>query len=112
MIGESKEDLTAAIANARNATSKIDALLADERIDAIMDGLEQTSGQLPPAVAQARYTLQTVNSNLREEQQDLRILIQNLRTISEGLAQLSSEAQNNPSRILFGEPPPRGRPGG
>ncbi len=107
----SDEDVKAVIANLRSATERVDALLADKRIDAIVQGLADTSEQLPPAAAHARRTLQVLHNLLQEERQDLEVLIQNLRAISENLAALSTDAKDNPSRVLFGNPPPRKKPG-
>ena len=111
VVDDSGEDVQVAINNLRSATQRIDELLADERVDTIVDGLADTSAQLPPAAANARRALQTLSSLLREEQQDIEILVQNLRKVSEDLTALSGDAKKNPARIIFGEPPPRGKPG-
>jgi ABC-type transporter Mla subunit MlaD len=111
LTGESSDDVKAAIANLRRSTERVDALLADKRVDTIVQGLADTSQQLPPAAADVRRTLQGLHSLLREERQDLEVLIQNLRAISENLAALSTDAKTNPSRVLFGNPPPRKQPG-
>jgi ABC-type transporter Mla subunit MlaD len=111
LTNESDEDVKAAIANLRSATERVDALLADERIDTIVQGLADTSEQLPPAAASARRTLQGLRNLLQEERRDIEVVIQNLRAISEAFAALSADARDNPSRVLFGNPPPRKKPG-
>jgi ABC-type transporter Mla subunit MlaD len=105
------DDAGGAVANLRRATERVDALLADKRMDAIVQGLADTSAQLPPAAASARRSLQGLHNLLREEGQDIAVLIQNLRAISEGLAAVSAGAKENPSRVLFGNPPPLKKPG-
>jgi len=111
LTGESGEDVKATITNLRRATERVDAMLADKRVDTIVQGLADASEQLPPAAANVRRTLQALYNLLQEERQDIEVLIQNLRAISENLAALSTDAKNNPSRVLFGNPPPQKKPG-
>jgi paraquat-inducible protein B len=111
VTGASSEDVKAAITDLRSVTARVDALLADKRVDTIVQGLADTSEQLPPAAANARRTLQGLQNLLQEERQNIQILIQSLRTVSENLAAVSSDAKENPARVLFGNPPPRKRPG-
>ena len=111
LTNESAADVKAAVANLRSATERVDVLLADKRVDTIVQGLADTSEQLPPAAASARRALQGLHNLLQEERQDIAVLIKNLRAISEELAALSADAKNNPSRVLFGNPPPLKKPG-
>ena len=111
LIDDSRDDVEVAIGNLRSSTERIDALLADERINTIVQGLSDTSQQLPPAAAYARRSLQILQNILREQQQDIETLTYNLRRISEAFVEISEDAKSNPSRVLFGQPPPRKKPG-
>jgi paraquat-inducible protein B len=45
------------------------------------------------------------------ERQDLALIISNLRKITSDVAAMSDDARENPSRVVFGNPPPRRAPG-
>jgi paraquat-inducible protein B len=96
------------------AAARADKLLADRRIDA---GLEDAAGaaadlreaaeELPETVEQVRTTLQDAAELVARQEDEVQALLRELQSISRNLNRLSEDLNRNPSRLLFGEPPPR-----
>lgn len=106
IMDHSKDDTELAIKSLRGAAGRMENLLNDQRVDTILTRVADTADQLPPTVARLRGAAKTIDDTLREEQQNIRILIENLRLVSDDLTRLTGEARDYPSRILFGDPPP------
>ena len=58
-----------------------------------------------------RATVRRLDNLLASRQRDIEALILGLRRIVENITALSEDAKKNPSRVLFGSPPPRANPG-
>lgn len=115
---ELKSALTDAAAAASGARRIIDEaekplsqMLADlpratESLDRLVKRLDSVSADLPETSAQARQTLQRLNRLLASQQQDIEKTVENLRSISENMKELTDSSVKYPSQVLFGMPPP------
>lgn len=76
-------------------------------MDATAARLNKASEPLPETVARLERTLRRVDRLMTAKNQDLEQTIDNLRQISENVRDLTNEAKRYPSRLAFGDPPPR-----
>jgi paraquat-inducible protein B len=118
VVDDSREPVTKALADLpeiaarlRTTTKRIDAILADPEIDAIVARLSTTAEHAAPAALELRKTLRRLSNLVATQEQDIQATIGALRDVLENVQALSEDAKDNPSRLLFGEPPPRERPG-
>ena len=91
--------------------SELSQMLADlpraaESLDRLVKRLDSVSADLPETSAQARQTLQRLNRLLAGQQQDIEKTVENLRSISENMKELTDSSVKYPSQVLFGLPPP------
>jgi phospholipid/cholesterol/gamma-HCH transport system substrate-binding protein len=77
-----------------------------EKAQVILDNLNRTLSAAAPAATEMGGLLRRVSLIVASQNQDLEAIILNLRHITEQGALLMEDAKNNPSRMLFGEPPP------
>ena len=66
---------------------------------------------MAPAALELRKLLKRLDNLFATQQQDVQAIIRALRDIVENVEMLSEDAKDNPARLLFGEPPPRQKPG-
>jgi phospholipid/cholesterol/gamma-HCH transport system substrate-binding protein len=108
-------DAAAAASGARRiieqAEEPLSQMLADlpraaESLDRLVKRLDSVSADLPETSAQARQTLQRLNRLLAGQQQDIEKTVENLRSISENMKELTDSSVKYPSQVLFGLPPP------
>jgi paraquat-inducible protein B len=118
LVGDSSGDLRASIAEipklmkaARESSEQLERILESEQLRNILAGLESTSGELGPTVAEYRVIGRQVQEFLASESYELRQLIEALRQTAENLEQLSGSAKDNLGQTIFGDPPPRLAPG-
>jgi len=111
------KELEGAAREARMAITEFDRLIQNGQIEGALTDLRQTSRDLrqtgedlPELVVQAARTLRRVDLLLAGREQDVALLIENLRAVSAHLRELTSGAAEYPSRVLFGEPPTPARP--
>jgi ABC-type transporter Mla subunit MlaD len=107
VVDHSRDDAEVAIKSLRGAAGRLEEILNDQRVESILAGVSATADQLPPAVARLRGIAKTIDDLLREQQQNIRVLIENLRLVSDDLVRLTGDAQKYPARIIFGDAPPR-----
>jgi ABC-type transporter Mla subunit MlaD len=106
VVDHSKDDTQIAIKSLRSAAGRVDDLLNDQRVETILTQVAGTADQLPATMARLRGALKTIDDTLREEQPNIRVIIENLRVVSDDLTRLTGEAKDYPSRIIFGDAPP------
>jgi phospholipid/cholesterol/gamma-HCH transport system substrate-binding protein len=108
-------DAAAATAGARQiierAEKPLDQMLANlpqaaESLERLAKRLDSVSADLPDTSAQLRQTLQRLNRLISSQQQDIEKTIDNLRSISENLKEITDDSRKYPSQLLFGAPPP------
>jgi hypothetical protein len=86
-------DLPEISGHVRAVAAKADELLKNGKFD-------QTASHLQHTLAEADELLASQSDNVRTILSDLRATIANAR-------ELTDEVKTNPSRLLFGQPPPR-----
>jgi phospholipid/cholesterol/gamma-HCH transport system substrate-binding protein/paraquat-inducible protein B len=108
-------DASAAAESARRIIEKaekpLDQMLADlprasESLDRLVKRLDSVSADLPETSAQVRQTIQRLNRLISSQQQDIEKTVDNLRSISENMKELTDSSVKYPSQVLFGTPPP------
>jgi phospholipid/cholesterol/gamma-HCH transport system substrate-binding protein/paraquat-inducible protein B len=108
-------DASAAAGSARRIIEKaeqpLDQMLADlprasESLDRLVKRLDSVSADLPETSAQVRQTIQRLNRLISSQQQDIEKTVDNLRSISENMKELTDSSVKYPSQVLFGTPPP------
>jgi phospholipid/cholesterol/gamma-HCH transport system substrate-binding protein len=108
-------DAAAAAGSARRIIEKaeqpLDQMLADlpraaESLDRLVKRLDSVSADLPETSTQVRQTIQRLNRLLSSQQQDIEETVENLRSISENMKELTDNSSKYPSQVLFGTPPP------
>lgn len=107
------EDMRSAVKTVEAVAAKVDAALAENRLGAGLDDaaagaadLKEAAEKLPELVADLRATLRTAKQAIELREQDVDALLRNLRRTAENLSRLTDDAVRNPSRVLFGDPPP------
>ena len=108
-------DAAAAAGGARQiierAEKPLNQMLADlpqvsESLERLSKRLDSVSADLPDTSAQLRQTVQRLNRLISGQQQDIEKTVDNLRSISENLKELTDDSKKYPSQLLFGAPPP------
>lgn len=104
-------ELPAVAQNLRDASGRVDQILADPKTTRLLDNLDKTLESTPAAAEDVRQLVRRLNAVVAESQSNIEQSLSILRSVLENIDALSADAKNNPSRLLFGEPPPRIRPG-
>jgi phospholipid/cholesterol/gamma-HCH transport system substrate-binding protein/paraquat-inducible protein B len=78
-----------------------------KNIEQLAQKLETVSEGLPNDLAQVRGTLRRLDGLVAGKEYDVKVIIDNLRLVSENLKELTNNAKKYPSQVLFGEPPKR-----
>lgn len=108
-------DAAAATAGARQiierAEKPLNQMLDDlpraaESLERLAKRLDSVLADLPDAGGQLRQTLQRLNRLISGQQQDIETTVDNLRSISENLKELTDDSRKYPSQVFFGVPPP------
>ncbi|HMN95009.1 MAG TPA: MlaD family protein [Phycisphaerales bacterium] len=103
-------ELPQTAAAAQEALARVRALADDPRLRAAIDGFADATAAAAPAAGEARAMLRRINVLLASQQQDLEAIVSSLRRVLESAGEVADDATRNPSRVLFGEPPPRVNP--
>ncbi|MGH7245132.1 MAG: MlaD family protein [Phycisphaerales bacterium] len=104
-------ELPAVAKNLRDASGHIDEILTDPRTTRILDNLDKTLVATPAAAEDVRLLVRRLNAVIAESQSNIERSLGVLRSVLENIDAITSDAKSNPSRLLFGDPPPRLRPG-
>jgi ABC-type transporter Mla subunit MlaD len=104
-------DLPKISARLRDVTAQVDDILKDPKTKEMLANLNDTTAAAAPATADARRILRQLDALLSSQSQDLEAIVSNLRTVLQNTAAVTEEVKTNPSRMLFGEPPPHITPG-
>jgi len=105
------QELPAVAKNLRDASGRIDQILGDPQTRRILDNLDKTLASTPAAAEDVRQLVRRLNAVVSESQSNIERSLGLLRRVLENADTITSDAKNNPSRLLFGDPPPRTRPG-
>ena len=105
-------DLPAITSRLRDSTARVDEILRDPKVQKTIDELSQTSASAAPAAADLRRVLRKLDVLISSQGDDLTAILANLRRVLNDGSAIVQDAKSNPSRVLFGEPPPHVTPGG
>ncbi len=105
------KDLPEVSARLKSSAVEIESLLKDEKTRKILDDVATTATLAPEATAEVRRLAQRLGVLLSSQQSDLESIVRQLRNTTQNLESLSEEAAKNPSRVIFGDPPPPTTPG-
>lgn len=104
-------DLPDITARLKTSIARADAILNDKRLDQILTGLSDAAANAGPATADARRLMRDTRALVASQQDDIRTIISDLRAAVANLNAVTQDAKANPSRLLFGQPPIRKKPG-
>lgn len=99
-VGKLSEEASDLLIQLGETNKKLQKMLESKAISKAVENI-------PEAVAEARGLIRQMNSIVASERDDLDAIMNNLRKITENLEALSAEARDNPSQVIFGDPPPR-----
>jgi len=95
----------------RQSADQLNKILSDPKINQIMTGMAAAADNAGPATAEFKKTAVGLQRTLAGTSRDLELIIRSLRNVATNLQEVSQEAKDNPSRLLFGNPPPKRKPG-
>jgi hypothetical protein len=88
------------LADARTSADKLNQLLADP-------SLKEAISNTGPLTADGRRLMSRLAELVAGEREELFDLVHSLRATAKNLEDITADAKDNPSRILFGAPPPK-----
>lgn len=113
-VDRSLAGLEESLAALKRTGKRIEGLLAGPELERTLANADVTSrkvreasGELPALTDDLRESVGRVNTLLMAQQQSLQRIMTNLEVMSRNLRELSGDARRNPSRVLFGRPPPK-----
>ena len=113
VIGNNRQNLDKTLAELPETAAKLketaaraDEILHDPRVDKAIDGLAGTGQSIDKALADVRRLLHEAEQLLSGESDDIRSIITDLKRVASDGAAFMEDARANPSRVLFGKPPP------
>lgn len=92
--------------SAQGAVDRITAFVDDPELKRLIESLANTADAAGPAATEARLLLRRLNVIVATQQEELDALVVGLRQLVDSANSLVDDAQRNPARLLFGEPPP------
>ena len=110
-VAKLREQGVALLEEVRESNARLKAILGNPAIDKTITELSEALDHAVPTIVQLRKTVRRLDGIVGGNQSDIRAVLRNLRQITGDATQLSEEAKQNPSRLLFGNPPPRLKPG-
>jgi ABC-type transporter Mla subunit MlaD len=93
------------------AEKPLDQVLADlprvsESLERLAKRLDAISADLPDTSAQLRQSVQGLNRLISSQRRDIETTVDNLRSMSENLKEITEDSKKYPAQLLFGAPPP------
>ena len=110
-IAATLKDLPKISARLASTAEEIDKIVKSPEMKRTLAGLADTADHAGPAMISLRKTALRLDNLLASQQRDIEAVIVGLRKTIENITALSEDAGKNPSRVLFGSPPPRTNPG-
>lgn len=104
-------DLRETLETAKESTARIDELLHDPRVEKLLANLDRAGDQLPPALQDIRRAVRRIDRLVETQQATIESALTELNEALRNVKNITDDAQQNPARILFGEPPPAAKPG-
>ncbi len=118
IVGEGEGDLKTFIADLpqisgrlQETVDRINEILNEPQVQRIIDNLDESSGDISPALDDFRRVMRRIDRLIAGQEGAISDAIGDLRMALDNIESLTEDAKENPSRILFGDPPPKGTPG-
>lgn len=111
-LKQAVSDLPRITGELRKSSARIDELVHDKRLDQILSGLASTASDAGPVVAEARQLLQELRELVVSQDDNIRLIVNNVRDLTDNGRSITDDLKQNPSRLIFGSPPPRIDPEG
>jgi ABC-type transporter Mla subunit MlaD len=99
-------ELPETAARLRATADRADAILHDPRVEKGIDGFSGLGASATTTLAEVRDLAHEAQQLLAGEGDDIRSILTDLRRFASDGAALTDDARANPSRLLFGKPPP------
>jgi ABC-type transporter Mla subunit MlaD len=109
-VQQAKDDLPEIAARIKSTSRQLDELLSSPGTKRILENLDTGSGRIADASQDIRTVVRLADGLLRQQHDDIQRIIAALRQTLDNTAELTEDAKQNPSRLIFGEPPPRREP--
>lgn len=107
---KAKNDIPEIAERIRSTAKRLDELLASPETRKIIDNVAVGSARFGAATEDLRSIARLVDLLLRQQYDDIQRIIAGLRRTIDNTSDLTEDAKRNPSRLIFGEPPPRINP--
>ncbi|MGH7900445.1 MAG: MlaD family protein [Thermodesulfobacteriota bacterium] len=112
-IASVSQDIRRLVASLEDNSKKLDAILESEDVQQSLKDLsealkniETSSQEFPKTVAEFNRTLRQINKFTSDQQDQLGLVLDDIRRISENFSELMDTAKKYPSWVFFGNPPP------
>jgi phospholipid/cholesterol/gamma-HCH transport system substrate-binding protein/paraquat-inducible protein B len=112
-IAAVSQDIRKLVASLEKNSRKLDAILESEEVqqslkDAskALENINIASQELPRTIAELNRGLRSLSNFTYNQQQDIELILDDIRRASENLSELMDTARKYPSWVLFGNPPP------
>ncbi len=112
-VAANRENLTRTMASLPETAARLKAtasraeeILRDPRVDKAITGLSGVGDNANAALADVRRLAHEAQQLLAGESEDIRSILADLRRLASDGSALADDARANPSRLLFGKPPP------
>ncbi len=110
-VKTSLADLPKITARLASTAEEIDKIIKSPETKRTLAGLADTADNAGPAMIRLRKTAQRLDNLLASQQKDIESIVLGLRKTMENITAMSEDAAANPSRVIFGSPPPKTKPG-
>jgi len=111
-LGTFVADLPQISARLKTTIDDIDALVADPQIKEIIANIDTLSADAGPALIDVQRAVRRIDRLVATQEVSFDEAMRELTAALRNLNSLSEDAKRNPSRMLFGDPPPKTKPGG
>lgn len=104
-------DLPTITGQLKSTVARADQILSDKRLDRTLSNVANASAGAGQTMDDVRRTSEGLRMLIQTRQDDIQRIIADLRRTADNLAAMSTDARDNPSRLLLGGPPPRKQAG-
>ncbi len=109
-LNRTMAELPETAARLRSTVARADQIVHDPRVDKAVSGLSGVGDSAQVALADIRRLAHEASGLLAGETDDIRGVLTDLRRAAADASALTDDARANPSRLLFGNPPPHEAP--
>lgn len=120
ILEENEPGLRKVVANARDAAAKFDRAATSldkflsnpnlqkgaDKLPDTLKNVEETSREIHRAAVQLKRLLRSLDDLVADERGDVSEIVQDLKSVLRNLDELTGDVKQNPSRLIFGTPPP------